>query len=101
MSHVTIDPQQPDTVILSDLAAQVDRQIEMRISAICQAEWRKINILPNGRMRKVAKQVTYPGTVSELLSLRQSLYSGEDPEAIAATLATGQINHDFETAKAA
>ncbi len=99
MNHVTIDPNQPDTVILSDLAAQVDRQIEMRISAICQAEWRKVNVLPNGRIRRVAKQVTYPATVSELLSLRQSLYNGEDPESISATLMTGQINHDFQTSK--
>lgn len=101
MNHSTPHPTHPGAVLLSDLAKQVDAQIETRLSAICRAEWRGVNVLPNGRTRTVKKPVTYSATVGELLALRQSLYHGADPETIAATLATGQINHDFYAAKAA
>ncbi len=84
---------------LSNLAHQVDAQIEVRLKSICLAEWRKTNVLPNGRVRRKMRQVTYPSSVKELLALRQSLYYGADPEAIAATLQTGQINHDFHATK--
>lgn len=95
------DPTRPEDIHLSPLAAQVDRQIETRLFAICHAEWRKANVLPNGRIRRIAKPVNYPATVQELLSLRQSLYTGTDPEVIAASLTTGQIQHEYLTLRAA
>lgn len=88
-----------DTITLTDLQEQVDNQIEVRLSAICTAEWRKINVLPNGRNRKKFKPVTYSQEVWDLLKLRQDLYNGVDPEAISATINTGEIQHKFEKTK--
>ncbi len=86
-------------LILTDLQEQVDNQIEMRLSAICKAEWRAVNVLPNGRYRKKFKPVTYSQTVSDLLQLRQDLYNGVDPESISAAINNGEIQYKFEKSK--
>jgi hypothetical protein len=80
---------------LTDLQRQVDNQIETRLERICQAEWRAINILPNGRNRKKFKPVTYSQTVKDLLQLRQDLYNGADPEEISAQINSGEIQYQF------
>ena len=66
-----------DTVTLTDLQEQVDNQIEMRLKSICMAEWRRVNVLLNGRNRKRFKPVTYSQEVADLLKLRQDLYKFE------------------------
>lgn len=88
-----------DTITLTDLQEQVDNQIEMRLKSICMAEWRKINVLLNGRNRKRFKPVTYSQEVADLLKLRQDLYNGVDPESISATINTGEIQYKFEKSK--
>jgi hypothetical protein len=84
---------------LTDLQEQVDNQIEMRIKSICGAEARRVNMLPNGTWRKKMKPVTYSQEVHDLLKLRQDLYNGVDPEAISATINTGEIQYKFEKSK--
>lgn len=79
----------------TDLQEQVDHQIERRLSRICMAEWRKVNILPNGRVRKKILQVTYPQVVADLLELRQDLYNGRDPEEISAIITNGEIQNSY------
>ena len=84
---------------LTSLQTQVDNQIEARLQAICGAEARRVNMLPNGTWRKKMKQVTYSQEVWDLLDLRQDLYNGVDPEAISATINTGEIQYKFEKSK--
>lgn len=82
-------------VKLNNLQEQVDNQITIRLQRICGAEWRKANILPNGRRRKKTVPVTYSNEVHELLELRNLLYNGVDPEEISATINNGEINYRF------
>lgn len=78
----------------TDLQEQVDQQIDIRLQRICQAEARKVNFV-NGRWRKKMKPVTFPQEVNDLLSLRQDLYNGRDPEEISAIITNGAINYKF------
>lgn len=80
---------------LSNLQKQVDNQITLRLESICGAEWRKVNILPNGQKRKRIKPVTYSSEVTRLLELRQELYNGVDPEKIWAEINFGEINDKY------
>ena len=80
---------------LSPLQKQVDALIDVRIARLAQAAFKQANILPNGKVRKKYKQVTLPAEVSQLLELRQKLYTGEDAEAIAATVTSGQYQESF------
>lgn len=80
---------------LTELQKQVDQQIEARVSRICAAEWRKINVLPNGRVRRKTLPVTYPQVVIDLLGLRQELYNGRDPEEISAIISNGEIQNIY------
>lgn len=67
---------------LSDLASQIDGHIEARLFRKCRAEY----LAAKGN-RKTCPPFRYSMDVTGLLDLRQRLYSGEDPEAIAATVA--------------
>lgn len=82
---------------LTELQRQVDNQIEQRLSRICRTEWEKVNLI-KGNRRKKTVPVTYSQTVNDLLELRQMLYNGTDPEAIAATLNSGDIDYKFRKA---
>jgi len=82
---------------LTELQRQVDNQIEERLARICRAEWEKVNLI-KGKMRKKRAPVTYSQTVNDLLELRQMLYNGTDPEAISATLNSGNIDYKFRKA---
>lgn len=82
-------------VILTNLQKQVDSAIDARISRICQAAYKKANILANGRSRKKHAQYTLPAEVDQLLGLRQLLYSGYNPESIMAEVTNGAIQDKF------
>ena len=79
---------------LTELQRQVDYQIEVRLERICQAEWRKVNIV-NGKKRKRILPVTYSNEVTDLLTLRQELYNGRSPEEISGIITNGEIEYKF------
>jgi hypothetical protein len=82
------------------LIDQVQKQITHRLDLICHTEWKRANTLPNGKLRKRPARFSYSQAVHDLLSLQQGMLSGTiTPEATAATLATGEINHSFELAR--
>lgn len=69
--------------------------IEVRIFRLSQNAYNQANRLPNGKIRKKHKQYSLPQEVTDLLELRQKLYTGENPEDIAATITSGGIQHEF------
>lgn len=81
-------------VTLAPTQKQVDTMISARLERLCHAEWRA-HI--GGKRRKTP--LTYSSDVTELLNLRQRLYSGESPEGIAATVTSGGIQNSFLKAK--
>jgi len=82
-------------VTLNKMQERVDHMIEVRIARLSLAAYKSANRLPNGRIRKKHKQYTLPGEVTELLELRQKLYQGTDPEMVAATVTSGNIQYAF------
>jgi hypothetical protein len=82
-------------ITLTPIQEQVDSMIEARITRLSHAAWRAANILSDGRVRRKHKPFTHPQEVHDLLALRQDLYKGADPEAIAAQVTTGEIQEKF------
>jgi len=79
----------------TDSQERVDAQIETRLKRICFFEWLSANT-KRGKLRRKPIPVTYSQEVRDLLKLRQDLYNGVDPEAISATITTGEIQYKFE-----
>lgn len=86
-------------VTLNDQQRHVGNAIDARISALSRQAYERANRLPNGRIRKKHAQYSLPQEVTDLLTLRQRLYAGENPEAIMATITNGEIQHAFMESK--
>lgn len=82
-------------VTLNNLQKQVDSAIDARIIRLSMSAYKEANFLPNGTRRRRYVPYTHPVEVSELLALKQKLYSGEDPEAIMATITGGGIEEAY------
>lgn len=83
---------------LTNIQKQVDAQIESRLKRICFSEWLAANT-KRGKLKRKPVPVTYSKEVRDLLQLRQDLYNGVDPEAISATINTGEIQDKFIKSK--
>ena len=82
-------------VELNNLQKQVDAQIEARLQRICLAEWKSHAFDKNGKRRKNPGQMSYSYVVTDLLQLRQCLYSGTAPQDVSAAMMQGEIEYTF------